>query len=198
MADPNPRFFRTPALFRAWREKHHGTIQEQWVGFYKKHTGEPSIDWPQSVDAALCFGWIDGLRRSLDEDRYMIRFTPRKPRSHWSHVNIERMEWLLSQGLVTAAGAAAYAQRNAENTGRAAHEQKRVTLSMAYQKRFRATPQAWQFYKKLPPGTVKQCNWWVMSAKQEATRERRLTLLIECSARCELVPALVWTRKKPG
>lgn len=197
MADPKPRFFRTQAKFREWLEANHLTVVEQWVGFYKKHTGKPSIDWPESVDAALCFGWIDGLRRSLDADRYMIRFTPRKPNSHWSRVNLARMEWLLREKLVTSAGLRAYEARDVANSGRASHEQDTVTLASAYEKQIRRERSAWRYYSGLPPSTMKRCNWWIMSAKQEATRQRRLELLIEYSTREELAPPLVWTRKQP-
>lgn len=195
MHTTKPRFFRNVRAFRLWLEKHHCSKLEQWVGFHKKHTGKASIDWPQSVDAALCYGWIDGLRKSIDADSYMIRFTPRKPRSHWSLVNIRRYEELAREGLVLPAGAAAYSKRDRQNSGRESHEQPHMELAQAYLAQLRASARAWQFYSQLQPSRIKNCNWWVMSAKQEATQLRRLGILIACSERGELIPPLVWTKQ---
>ena len=196
MTAPRPRFFRNANQFRKWLEKHHRSRSEQWIGYYKKHTALASMDWPQSVDAALCFGWIDGLRKSIDADSYMIRFTPRQPNSHWSLVNLRRFERLEKAGLVAAAGKEAYSKRNLENSGRAGHEQAHVELAPELLGELIKHKQAWHFYSQLPPSTMKNSNWWVMSAKQEVTRKRRLTTLIECSGKGELIPPLVWTAKR--
>lgn len=197
MPTARPRYFRNKKLFRLWLEKNHHTTLELWVGFHKKHTGKTSIDWPQSVDAALCYGWIDGLRRSIDADSYMIRFTPRKPRSHWSLVNIRRYKELQREGLVESAGKSAFAKRDKHNTGRASHEQAGAELTPEFLAQLKADRNAWQYYSQLQPAKIKNCNWWVMSAKQEATRRRRLGILIDCSARGELIPPLVWTKPLP-
>ena len=154
------------------------------------------MTWPQSVDEGLCFGWIDGLRRSIDDTSYQIRFTPRKPRIHWSHVNIKRMTKLTKLGLVTAAGLAAFARRTETNSGLAAYERGKNTLSKNYEKKFREDKKAWSYYSKLPPSTRKSCDWWAMSAKKEETRQRRLDLLIMHSAREELIPAMAWGADK--
>ncbi len=170
MHTPKPRFFSHVKAFRLWLEKHHLNKLEQWVGFHKKHTHKASIDWPQSVDAALCYGWIDGLRKSIDADSYMIRFTPRKPSSHWSLVNIRRYEELARAGQVLPAGVIAYAKRDIKNSGRESHEQPRMELAQSFLEQLSANSKAWKFYSQLPPSRIKNSNRWVMSAKQEATR----------------------------
>ena len=125
----NPRFFRTQADMRAWLERHHDRATELWVGYYKKGTGLPSVTWPQSVDTALCFGWIDGLKRSVDAKRYMLRFTPRRRRSHWSARNLARMKELIAQGLVAEAGLAAYERRDRRKERRDHRKEKRASSS---------------------------------------------------------------------
>lgn len=190
-----PTFFPTPNNFRKWLLENHQTEPELWVGFYKKATGKPSITWPESVDQALCFGWIDGIRKKIDEEAYQVRFTPRKPKSHWSHVNIKRIEELKKEKLVMPAGLEAYSKRDPENTGKASFEQKKVTLSDAFEKRLKANKKAWDFlYNQLAPSYRKQSIHWVMSAKREETREKRLITLIECSEKGEKIPPLKWTK----
>ncbi|TSA19457.1 bacteriocin-protection protein [bacterium] len=177
-----PIFFAMPAVFRHWLKKNHASTKELWVGFYRKGTGKPSMTWPESVDQALCFGWIDGLRKSFDAESYMIRFTPRKPTSIWSAVNSKRAQELTRLGLMQPAGMKAFEVRDAKKSNLYSFEQKHVRLKSAYEKQFRANRNAWQFFQSQPPSYQKTATWWVVSAKQEATRQRRLTLLISDSA----------------
>jgi uncharacterized protein YdeI (YjbR/CyaY-like superfamily) len=177
-----PTFFPTPADFRGWLAEHHDSEGELWVGFYKKTTGKPSITWPESVDEALCFGWIDGLRRSIDGEAYMIRFTPRRTGSTWSRVNLERVGLLIEEGRMTPSGMAAYEARDPEKTGRYSFEQDDIRLSREQEREFRRHAEAWRFWKAQPPGYRKQATGWVVSAKREETRARRLATLIEDSA----------------
>jgi uncharacterized protein YdeI (YjbR/CyaY-like superfamily) len=178
-----PTFFPTPETFRAWLAANHTRAGEILVGFHKVATGKPSLTWPQSVDQALCFGWIDGVRRSLGPEGYTIRFTPRRARSIWSAVNTKRFAELRKLGLVTAAGDAAFAQRRAARSGVYSFEQKkRVRLPAADAKVFRANRKAWTFFRARPPWYQRAAIWWVVSAKKAATRDRRLRALIADSA----------------
>jgi len=174
----DPTFFATPDAFRRWLSSHHDSAAELWVGYYKKGSDKPSITWPESVDQALCFGWIDGVRKSLGEDSYMIRFTPRRARSIWSAVNTKRAQELIELGLMQAAGLKAFSQRDEQKTRQYSFERDRVELGAALEKQFRARKRAWTFFQAQPPGYRKTATWWVMSAKQEATRVRRLATLI--------------------
>ena len=177
-------FFDCPAAFRKWLEQHHQDASVLWVGYYKKHTGKPTLTWPESVDQALCFGWIDGLRRTVDADRYRIRFTPRKPTSIWSDVNQKRFATLLREGLVHPAGKAAFARKEAEKSGIYSFEQHpdQLILPTWIEERIRQDPKAWTFFQALPPSVRKPSIWWAISAKQEATRLRRLEELVRCSS----------------
>lgn len=177
-----PTFFPTPSAFRNWFEEHHETSKELWVRFYKKSSGKPSITWPESVDAALCFGWIDGVRKSIDENSYMIRFTPRKPESKWSAVNVRKVKELRKLGLMRPEGLKLFKQRK-EKVGYSYEQRESVQLDQAYQKQFRANKKAWDFFQQQPPWYQKVTVYWVMSAKQEETRARRLAKLIEGSAK---------------
>jgi uncharacterized protein YdeI (YjbR/CyaY-like superfamily) len=188
--EAKPRFFKTPAEFRAWLEKNHDTKTELWVGLYKKHTGKPSPTWPEVVDQALCFGWIDGVRRSIDEDSYMNRVTPRTARSNWSEVNIKRVKELKKQGLMTPAGLEAFAKRSEAKAKSYSYERDNARLGAAEEKRFRANKEAWAFFESQPPSYRKAAIWWVVSAKKEETRERRLQLLIDHSKASERIPPL--------
>lgn len=180
--DPmEPTFFETPATFRRWLRTHHAKETELWVGFHRKATGRPSLTWPESVDEALCFGWIDGIRKSVDEYSYTIRFTPRKPRSIWSDRNIRRMEALLEEGRVAELGREAWARREEDRSRRYAFEQGEVGLPPGFEKRFRANGKAWAFFSDEAAHYRKVATWWVISAKRESTRERRLAALIEDS-----------------
>ena len=177
-----PTFFATPADFRAWFEAHHAHAQELLVGFYRKGSGKPSITWQEAVDEALCFGWIDGVRKSLDDASYTIRFTPRKPRSTWSAVNIRRVEELTRRGQMRSAGLKAFAARTDGNSGIYAYEQRQsARLEEADEQLFRANLQAWAFFQSQPPSYRRTAIWWVVSAKQAATRKKRLATLIQDS-----------------
>lgn len=178
-----PRFFPTPAAFRAWLESHHETEAELLVGFHKKGSGNPSITWPESVDEALCFGWIDGVRRSLGETSYTIRFTPRRPTSIWSAINVARVGALTKLGRMREAGLRAFAARRPERTGVYAFERKeRAKLSTAQRERLRANRKASAFFDAQPEGYRATAIHWVVSAKKTETRERRLSRLIADSA----------------
>ncbi len=185
-----PKFFKTQAEWHCWLEKHHGDSKELIVGFYKKGSGKASIDWPQSVDGALCFGWIDGVRRGLDEESYCIRFTPRKARSIWSAVNIARVAELTANGSMRPAGLAAFAARTEARSGIYAFEQDRIELNAAQEAHFWTQPAAWAFFQTKPPGYRKIAIWWVISAKREETREKRLATLIQLSGQARLLPQL--------
>jgi uncharacterized protein YdeI (YjbR/CyaY-like superfamily) len=180
---PPATFFATPAEFEAWLESNHGQALEHWVGFHKKGSGLPSMTWPEAVDEALCFGWIDGVRKSIDEKSYVIRFTPRKSRSTWSAVNIKRVPELIAEGRMRPAGLRAFAARSEERSGIYSHEQQNaVELGDAYEQQFRANHGAWDFFQAQAASYRKAAIWWVISAKRAETRERRLTALIEDSA----------------
>jgi|CXWL01.1.fsa_nt_gi uncharacterized protein YdeI (YjbR/CyaY-like superfamily) len=172
------RFFATQAEFRTWFLGNHDKLTEQWVGFYKKGSGKPSITWPESVDVALCVGWIDGIRKSIDEECYKIRFTPRRPRSIWSAVNIKRANELLGLGLMHPDGIAAFEKRDDDRSRVYAYEQKTIELSGEFLAKFRKRKKAWIFFESQPPSYRKPAIWWVMSAKQETTRLKRLETLI--------------------
>lgn len=183
MTDPEkPIFFETPAEFRAWLAEHHDQVEVQWVGFWKKATGNPSITWPESVAQALCYGWIDGLRRSIDDEAYMIRFTPRRPDSHWSRKNVETYRDLEARGLVEEPGRTAWEARDPENVARASYERERAELSAEQRAMLDANPEAAAWFDAQPPGYRKTATWWVVSAKRQATRQRRMKQLVEDSA----------------
>jgi uncharacterized protein YdeI (YjbR/CyaY-like superfamily) len=178
----NPKFFKSPSAFRKWLEAHHASSKELWVGFYKKGSGKPSITWPESVDEALCFGWIDGIRKSIDEEGYMIRFTPRKPTSVWSAVNIRNIEKLIKENRMLPAGVKAFGVRKENRSGIYSYEQRSAELVEPYLGELKRNKTAWKFFQSQPAGYRKQMNWWVVSAKQEETRLKRLAKLIEESA----------------
>ncbi|OJH36178.1 YdeI/OmpD-associated family protein [Cystobacter ferrugineus] len=177
-----PTFFATPAEWRAWLEQHHDQQSELLVGFYKKDSGRPSITWPESVGQALCFGWIDGVRKRLDEHSYTIRFTPRKPRSIWSTVNIQLVQELIQQGLMHPAGLRAFEARSAERSGIYSHEQEDTALPEAYDKQLKANKKAWSFFQAQAPWYQRAALHWIKSAKKEETRLKRLATLIQDSA----------------
>jgi uncharacterized protein YdeI (YjbR/CyaY-like superfamily) len=186
-----PTFFTTPEQFRAWLEKHHATAGELWVGYYKKASGKPTMTWAESVDQALCFGWIDGVRKSLGPDSYLNRFTPRTARSTWSAVNIRRAKELIDLGLMHPAGLRAFERRTDERSAIHSYEQRRsAPLPRDLQRRFRSNAQAWSFFETQPPSYRQAAIWWVVSAKREETRDRRLSQLVEHSAAGRLVPPL--------
>jgi uncharacterized protein YdeI (YjbR/CyaY-like superfamily) len=185
-----PTFFRTPAEFRRWLARHHATAAELLVGFYKKASGKPSITWPESVDEALCFGWIDGIRRSLDAISYTIRFTPRKARSNWSRVNISRARALIAQGRMQPTGLRAYEAGLERGSATYSYEQRSVELEEPYIRPLKKNRAAWSYFQEQPPFYRKTVARWVMSAKREETRLRRIEKLTACSARGQRITEL--------
>ncbi len=178
-----PTFFATLDAWRAWLAKHHQRHEELWVGFYKRDSGRPSITWPESVDGALAFGWIDGVRKRIDEVSYVIRFTPRKKGSVWSAINIRRVGELDAQGHLNEAGRRAFEGRSEARSRIYAYEQRHeIELTAAFLERFEANPRAKRFFDGEAPWYKKTALYWVMSAKREETRASRLTTLIADSA----------------
>ena len=191
---PKPTFFPTEAEFRRWLAAHNASAPELLVGFWKKGSGKPSIDWPQARDQALCFGWIDGHRKSLGEDAYTIRFTPRRKGSIWSTVNVERYEALKAAGLMTPAGERAY-EENKHKTGVYAYENEKKELSAAEEGLFRRNKAAWADWEKRPPSYRKSAIHWITGAKKVDTRARRLAELIAVSAEGRRLPQYDWQKK---
>ncbi|MBV8518507.1 MAG: YdeI/OmpD-associated family protein [Acidobacteria bacterium] len=187
-----PTFFETPAAFRRWLAKHHESATELLVGFHKVDSGKKSMTWPESVDEALCFGWIDGVRRRLDDTSYTIRFTPRRAQSKWSKVNLKRFDELRALGRIQPAGLAAFERGKPAVYSYA--EQPRE-LSPEYEEKFRADAKAWKFWAAQPPGYRRWLSFHVMSAKQEATRERRLQRVMDASRRNERIGLLTPAKK---
>jgi uncharacterized protein YdeI (YjbR/CyaY-like superfamily) len=191
-----PLFFPSPSAWRAWLEKHHADTEELWVGLYKRDSGRPSITWPEAVDGALCFGWIDGIRKSIDDISYKIRFTPRKSRSIWSAVNVKRATELSTQGLMHPAGMAAFQKREGSCSEIYSYEQrKNAKLSSAHEKTFRSHPDAWKFFQAQAPWYRRTSAWWVISAKKEETRLKRLAALIEHAEHQRTIPPLTRSPK---
>jgi uncharacterized protein YdeI (YjbR/CyaY-like superfamily) len=177
------KFFRSSAAFRAWLAKHHGTKTELWVGFYRKDSGKSGLTYPEAVDAALCFGWIDGVRKKLDETSYVNRFTPRRRGSNWSTVNIKRVGELTALGLMAPAGVSAFEARHASRRGPYSYESRPTHLPDALENVFRKNKRAWEFYQGQAPWYRRVTTHWVMSAVKEDTRARRLGALIRDSAK---------------
>ncbi len=186
----NPRFFATPAAWRAWLAAHHARGEALWVGFRRVGTGQPSITWPESVDEALCFGWIDGLRKSLDAASYVIRFTSRKTSSNWSTVNVKRFAELEHEGRVRPAGKRAFEARAEKRTGIYSYERRPAELPAELAAVLRRNRIAWAWWSAAAPSYRKAATWWILTAKQEATRARRMKQLIECCAAGERIPPL--------
>ena len=186
----SPRYFEAPDDFRSWLAEHHELALELWVGFYKKGSGRASITWPESVDEALCFGWIDGIRKSVSEEAYVIRFTPRRRGSIWSNVNIRRVEVLARAGRMHPAGVRAYEARDPKKSGLDAFEREAAKFDTAELKQFRANKNAWAFFETSPPGYRRLTTHWVTSAKRPETRARRLATLIADSAAGRRIKAL--------
>jgi uncharacterized protein YdeI (YjbR/CyaY-like superfamily) len=173
-----PTFFDTPGDFRAWLEANHETAPELLVGFWRKGSGRPSMTWPESVDEALCVGWIDGIRRTVDDERYTIRFTPRRKGSRWSAVNVRRAGELIAEGRMRPAGLAAFEKRVEAGYS---YERQAASLSAGDEERFRSDTAAWDHWTVQPPWYRRTLTWWVVSAKREETRRRRLETLIRAS-----------------
>jgi uncharacterized protein YdeI (YjbR/CyaY-like superfamily) len=177
-----PIYFRSAAEFRKWLSAHHAKKTEALVGFHKRGSGQPSMTWPESVDEALCFGWIDGVRKRVDDARYTIRFTPRRKSGNWSLINVNRVKALSALGRMKPAGIAAFEARLEKKTGIYAYENRPVELEAAYAAVLRRNEKAWTFFEAQPPWYRRRMNWWVTSAKKEETREKRLAKLIAYSA----------------
>ena len=190
----DPIYFETPADFRAWLAANHPTAESLWVGFYKKGTGRKSMTWPEAVDEALCYGWIDGVRKGIDAGSYTIRFTPRKKGSVWSTVNVNRVRALTELGLMHPTGLAAFEARKEDRSGIYSHEQGDVEMPEPYLGLLREDAAAWEFYEKQTASYRKAVNWWVASARKDETRRRRLDSLVACSARAERVPQFTWKK----
>jgi len=193
---PPVRFFETPAAFAAWLRRHHRSSAELWVGYYKKATGRPSLTWPESVREALRFGWIDGLRKSIDAESYRIRFTPRKPTSNWSNVNARIVAELIRDGLMEPAGLAAWEARRQSRSGVYTYEQEGGSAEARVERALKRNRTAWAFFQAQPAWYRRTSARWAMSAKREETRERRLATLIADSARGRTIGPL--TRTKPA
>ncbi|PXY44462.1 YdeI/OmpD-associated family protein [Flavobacterium hydrophilum] len=177
-----PTFFPTQEKFRTWLEKHHQTETELVVGYYKVKSKKPSMSWSESVDQALCFGWIDGIRKTIDEESYTIRFTPRKKSSIWSAINIKKVEELTKSGLMTETGLKAFAFRSEERSRIYSHEKGTYILDPEFEKQFKANKPAWDFFDKQAPSYKRVVIHVIMSAKQEKTRLSRLEKAIKISA----------------
>ena len=195
-------FFRSPSHLRKWFDEHHAAARELWVGYFKKGFGKPSVTWPESVDEALCVGWIDGIRKRLDEESHTIRFTPRRPRSIWSAVNIRRVLVLAGEGRMKPAGLKAFEARRENRFGIYSYEQRGVELEEPYGSMLKRSTEAWSFFQAQPPSYRKAAGWWVVSARKEETRRDRLGRLIKHSERGRRIPqftrALPRRRRRKG
>jgi uncharacterized protein YdeI (YjbR/CyaY-like superfamily) len=194
---PKPTFFSTPSDFRAWLEDHHDKLSELLVGFYKKDSGKPRITWPESVAEALCFGWIDGVRKSIDQTSYTIRFTPRKPTSTWSSININLVRKLTKQGLMHPAGLKAFAAHSAKKSAIYSYEQRKAAqFTREQEKQFRANKSAWEFFRSQAPSYQRVTTYWVTSAKRGETKLKRLSELIKHSQNHRTLPRNTPTERK--
>ncbi len=193
-----PEFFETQIAFEAWLEREQASSAELWLGLYRKSAGRPSITYPEALDAALCFGWIDGLRKTLNPESYAIRLTPRKPGSPWSEVNIKRVRELQALGLVRPAGLRAFEMRDEQEAATHSQARKSAELSPADELAFRANPAAWAFFARQTPWYRKTAAWWVVSAKREEPRRQHLLALIQASMNERAIPPLTkYIRIKP-
>ena len=186
-----PTFFATAGELRAWLEENHATATELFVGFYKRGSGKPSITWKELVDEELCFGWIDGVRQGIDDVRYSNRITPRKPRSTWSAINIARAKELIRLGRMHPAGLKAFERRTDERSAIYSYEQRKTArLDPEMERSLRGNKKAWTFFQAQAPSYRRTAIWWVISAKREETRKRRLATLIAASERGRTVGPL--------
>jgi uncharacterized protein YdeI (YjbR/CyaY-like superfamily) len=183
------RFFRSAAQLRAWLERNHAGAPELWIGFYNARSARRGITYQEALDEALCYGWIDGVRKRVDDGRYVQRFTPRRTGSKWSAVNVRHARRLIAEGLMRPAGQAAFDRRTADKAGYS-FEERPKRLSAAFAKRFRAENRAWDFFRSQAPSYQRTATFWVMSAKRPETRERRLAILMRHSGRAERIPPL--------
>jgi uncharacterized protein YdeI (YjbR/CyaY-like superfamily) len=188
---PAPRFFSSAAQFRQWLEAHHDSATELVVGFHRVHTGTPCMTWTESVREALCFGWIDGHVKPLDADRYTRRYTPRTPRSIWSAVNVRHAEQLIAEGRMHPSGHAAFAARDAARSGVYSFEQRPVDIPEPLVTPLRESPAAWDYWERQPKSYRQAVSWWIVSAKRDDTRQKRLRSLVEYCAKAQRIPQFV-------
>jgi uncharacterized protein YdeI (YjbR/CyaY-like superfamily) len=193
----DPIYFESPDELRAWLEKYHSTADELWIGYYKKASGKPSVTHTEAVDEALCFGWIDGVRRSVDAERFANRFTPRRQGSNWSQINIKRVEELVENGRMTPAGLEAFKKRDQTRSPQYSFENRPSSLPNEYEAVFRGNHAAWDFFESQPPGYRRTAIWWVTSAKKDETRLRRLTSLMEDSSKGRRIGLLAPPGRRP-
>jgi len=191
-----PCFFASQSAFRRWLERHHAEVRELWVGFYRKESGKGGITYPQALDEALCFGWIDGLRKTVDDSSYTIRFTARKADSIWSAVNIRRVEELTKLGRMQKFGLAAFQTLDLEKSQRYSYERYNCKLEAAHEKQFKANAKAWEFFRGQAPWYQRTTTWWVVSAKREETRLKRLATLIEDSGKGRRIGLVDYPKSK--
>lgn len=184
------KYFPSTSDLRNWFEQNHEKEKELLLGFYKLHTKKPSVTWSESVDAAICFGWIDGIRKSINEESYYIRFTPRNPKSNWSAVNIEKFEKLTKAGLMHQKGIEAFNKKIAERSKIYSYERKNVKLSENLEDEIKKNKKAWKYFNDLPPSIKQISSHWIMSAKKEETKKSRLKILIESSEQNLRIPGL--------
>lgn len=193
--EAKPAFFSSPAQFREWLARNHETVRELLVGFHKRDSGRESMTWTESVDEALCFGWIDGVRRRIDSHSYTIRFTPRKPSSIWSTVNITKMRELIAANRVHPDGMAAFERRSEKKSSVYSYENRHAAVFDADAEReFRRHTKAWKFFEQCPPWYKRTTTWRIVSAKRPETRAKRLAELIACCAAGRAIPSLVLSR----
>lgn len=194
------RFFRSSAEFRRWLDRNHARVQELWIGFYRKDSGQGGITYSEALDEALCYGWIDGIRKKLDESSFTNRFTPRKKNSIWSNVNIAHVERLTREGRMMPSGLAAYQAKDEKRSGVYSFERETAALEPEMQSRFQKNPKAWKYFEAQPPYYRRLASWWVISAKRDETRKKRLADLITFSAKQMRLPGFTPapgnTRKK--
>jgi len=189
-------FFKTPADFRKWLDQNHEGATALWLAFFQKDSGRPSITYPEALDEALCYGWIDGVRKAIDDASYTIRFTPRKPGSIWSQINLRRVGELTKIGRMMPSGIAVFRARDLEKENRYSFENRPQKLDPIGEKKFRANKKAWEFFQSQPPGYQRVAIWWVISAKREETRLRRLQKLIACAEKRERIPQVISKNRK--
>jgi uncharacterized protein YdeI (YjbR/CyaY-like superfamily) len=192
----DPVYFASAAELREWLMEHHATANELWIGYYKKASGTPSITHSEAIDEALCFGWIDGVRKSVDHERFVNRFTPRRARSNWSQVNIARVRELIRAGRMTPAGLAEFEKRSDSSSAEYSYENRPTNLPGEYESLFRKNHAAWNFFESQPPGYRRTAIWFVMSARKDETRLRRLSTLIEDSSKGQRIGLLARPERK--
>jgi uncharacterized protein YdeI (YjbR/CyaY-like superfamily) len=191
-----PTFFTSQAGFRQWLKRHHSETRELWVGFYRRESGKGGITYSQALDEALCFGWIDGLRKAVDDSSYMVRFTPRKPDSIWSAVNVRHIERLIKSGQIQKPGLTAFKTRDLKKSQLYSYERYNCKLEAEHEKKFKTNAKAWEFFRAQAPWYRRTTTWWVISAKREETRLNRLATLIEDSRKGRRIVLLDYRKDK--